>query len=207
MNTKNDVKNWYLNDSFNSKNSAGTITDYRIACVISPSTATYLSFKNEPNQLYLGSNIQVIVNGQTISYKLLYYSYRYDSINKKYLVGKATYNLKDIKFDYKNYINSKEYLYIAIGPANIENNTINFTQAILYNNNYSNESIIFTNENYTYKGAIEFLTSSTKTTYSANNVYYLQNKFSNTPNTVFKYISRTPSTQIFADNIPNNIIT
>ena len=84
MNSPQDVKNWYLNDSFNSKVSPGNQTNYRLACVISPSTATLLSFYQQPNSIYLGSNLDVLVSSTETKYKLLYYSYVYDASQKEW---------------------------------------------------------------------------------------------------------------------------
>jgi len=203
MQTPQDVKNWYLNDSFNSTNSA-KFTNYRIACVISPTTVTYLSFKNEPTQLYLGSNIEVIVTHTETKYRLLYYTYLYDSVNKNYLVGRTTYNLKDIIIDCKPYITSKACIFVAIGPANLDMANVIFTQAVKQDTILLNQTINYNSVQYQFSSIVDILTTNKRSTYLTNNLKGL-NIYSKTPSNVDTYLSRTPSTLVFADSLVNKL--
>lgn len=209
MNTPQDVKNWYLNDSFNSTNSTPVPSaSYRIACLISPCMITYLMGKQEPGQIYLGSNLEIIINAdKTKINKLLVYSYEKDPKTGFYLAGRSDYILKDVEIkDYEYYFQSNSYYYLAISQFNIKDYPLSNTQAIQTVSFLANQTVsVNTNDSvYTYVSSFETLTSTMRVRYLSSIIN--NTKFYNpTPSEVVNYLSRTPSTLIFANELEKKV--
>jgi len=209
MNTPQAVKNWYLNDSFNSKSKNTSNLVYKIACLISPSIISVLMLRQKPKQVYLGSNLEVVVYpNNTESYRLLFYTYIKDTKTGLYLVGRTDYILKDVVIkDYKDYINSKNFYYLAISEnKNLESFPLQNTQAIKTDSFVANQSVIFNTDNIvsSYLSSFELLTDKVKTLYLTTMVDNSR-FYNNTPSDTLNFVSRTPSTLVFADSIEKKL--
>ena len=202
MQSPKEVKNWYLNDSYNtnvnSYKGEKLSDNYRFACTIPQIVIDKLLTKQSENQIYLGSNLSVIekVNSE-ISYELFFYTYTYNNDSKNYLIGRSLYEIVNYSIDYKQYLNSKEYIQLNITIDNLVLNKIIFTQAYKQNNEIGALRLDAYNDEKKYFSLFDIYLNKIRERYSVSNINDI-NYYYNTPIYIYKYLSRTLSTCVFS---------
>jgi len=211
MNTPQDVKNWYLRDSFNSTNLETKQITYQIACSISPPLIQSLMLKQQPEQTYLGANlkINVALDGKVENNEnfLVVYTYQKNQSKHLYLAGRVDYKLKNIIIkDYLDYVNSQNYYALAIDQTNFDTSIIQNTQAVKREQSVLNQTTYFETKDFvnTYKSIVDFLTMKTRTRYFTT-IFAGINQYNPTPAQEIEFLSRTPSTLFFADEMEAKI--
>ncbi len=203
MQTPNEVKNWYLNDSYNTDVFSSTgeklSTNFRFGCTISQEIIDLLLKKQTKDQIYIGSNLSVLESPSGgITYELYFYTYTYSSSTSNYLVGRAIYGIIDYTIDYKSYLNSKEYIPLTVLTINNLNfNTINTSQAYKQGNNIGTLRLTINGDNGANFSLLDIYTNKTRKRYGVSNNQET-NFYYTTPVYTYNYISRTPSTCFFA---------
>lgn len=203
METSQDVKIWYLNDSYNtiiSSNSGEKLSDnFRFGCTISENIINLLLSKQSKQQKYLGSNLSVNQNDE-IKYELFFYTYYYDNDSKNYLVGRAIYEIVNYSIDYKSYLNSKNYIPLEISIDNLILNKSIIVQAYKQGNDIGSIRLDINTEIPIYFSLLDIYTNKTRKRYGISNSKDI-NFYYTTPVYIYNYLSRTPSTCVFACNL------
>lgn len=201
MQTPQEVKNWYLNDAYNStlEYNDGTKLGfyYRFACTIPQNIIDLLLSKQATGQIYLGSNLGVLEDENT-SYILFFYTYFYDSYYKSYLVGRTQYDLINYSVDYKKYLKSCDYIPVIIKSKNIDLSITSFTQAYKQGTNIGALRIdLSTNNNF---ATLDIYTKNKRSRYFSQNFKGI-NYYNLTPTFIYNFISTTPSVCKFANEL------
>lgn len=205
METKQDVKNWYLNDSYNTTVNFNTGTklsnNYRFACTISQELVDKLLSKQSSNQIYLGSNLSVLeqLEGTTL-YDLYFYTYFYDIDTKNYLIGRAIYDISDFSLDYKSLLCSKTYVTLEITEDNLDFSTIINSQAYKQGSNIGNLRLDLRTDTNNLFSLLDIYTEKNRKRYAISN-FQDKNYYYTTPVYIYNYLSRTPSTCVFATDL------
>ena len=211
METKEDVKKWYLNDSYNtivnSNSGVKLSNNYRIACTIPQSIIDLLKTKQSSEQIYLGSNLSILmqVNGPTL-YDLYFYTYYYDSKAKNYLIGRAIYNMKNFSIDYNNYLCSKKYISLEITADNLDFTTKINTQAYKQNSNIGTIRLDLQTISNINFSILDIYTEKNRKRYALS-IGKNINFYSPTPVYIYDFLSRTPSTCVFASELVKQLQT
>jgi len=211
MQTPQEVKNWYLNDSYNTKiktNGGENIgTNYRFGCVISQNIIDALLLNQGSKQIYLGSNLSVLeeISGN-IKYELFYYTYTYDAPSKNYLFGRVLYDIIDFTIDYKSYLKSCDNIILNITLDNLILTKSKFTQAYKQDSNIGAIRLDVDKETNTYFSLMDIYTKDMRKRYGVTS-FMDNNFFNNTPIYIYNYISRTPSTCKFANELVKQLKT
>jgi len=205
MQTPPEVKNWYLIDSYNTiiNNYKGEklADNYRFGCIISQELIDILLSRQSSEQIYLGSNLSIgdKKNGEVIetTYELLFYTYYYDPETKNYLVGRANYELINYSVEYQIYLNSKTYIPLDITIDNINLNVIISTQAIRQGKIIGSTRVNYDSEKELFFSLTDIYTDRIRKRYGVSHTKNI-NFYYRTPVYIYNYLSRTPSTCVFA---------
>jgi len=210
MQTPQEVKNWYLNDSYNSQifvNSSGAkkADNYRFACTIPQTIIDLLTTKQSSNQIYLGSNLSVseFTDG-TIGYELFFYTYYYETSTKNYLIGKAIYTINNFSIDYLNYIKSCNYIVLNISASNLDLTVTQFSQAYKQGTIIGATRLDMNPLANTYFSLLDIYSKNTRSRYGVTN-FKSVNFYNSTPIYVYNFTSRTLSTCKFASELTNQL--
>lgn len=116
--TQQEIENWVKKDSSNSISNKSTF-NYRFAATIPSQIIELLLSKQEEESFYFGSVLRVYEENNVSFFTLGFYTVFYTGVGEEFIIARTNYGLKDYQVNWKDYINSTEYINLDITFKNL----------------------------------------------------------------------------------------